>query len=147
MTNLELSSLFDELADIMEIAGENHFKIRAYRNAARTIANSNENIAEMPPEKLQQIVGIGKAISEKIQAARETGTFPTLEKWRKNCFASLKPLLGIPDLSIRKLRAMIKNLDISSIDDLKFSVADGKLDAYRKLNSETREKIKRRVRS
>ncbi len=142
MTNRQLAALFDELADIMEIAGENHFKIRAYRNASRAISNSHDNIGEMPPEKLQKIVGIGKAISEKIQSAGETGTFTALEKWRRSGFASLRPLLSIPDFSIRKLRGMMKALDISSIDDLKKASADGRLSLYDKLDLKTREKIK-----
>jgi DNA polymerase (family 10) len=142
MTNRELAALFDELADIMEISGENHFKIRAYRNASRAISNSHDNISKMPPEKLQEIVGIGKAISDKIQSARETGTFATLEKWRQSSFASLRPLLSIPDFSIRKLRAMMKALDISSIGDLKRASADGRLSLYDKLDLKTREKIK-----
>jgi DNA polymerase (family 10) len=142
VTNRELAALFDELAEIMEIAGENHFKIRAYRNASGAISSSLDKISEMPVEKLQQIAGIGKAISEKIQAANKMGTFPALEKWRQSGFASLRPLLGIPDFSLRKLRAMIKALDIASIDDLNRPATDGRLSSYDKLDLKTREKIK-----
>jgi DNA polymerase (family 10) len=145
MTNRELAGLFDELADIMEISGENHFKIRAYRNASGTIFKSHDKLGEMQPDNLQEMAGIGKAIAEKIEVANKTGTFPTLEKWRSSGFASLRPMLKFPGLSIRKLRAMMKALDVSSINDLRNAVIDGRLDAYEKLDSKTREEIKEEI--
>ncbi|HBC46048.1 MAG TPA: hypothetical protein DEO84_09270 [candidate division Zixibacteria bacterium] len=141
MTNSELASLFDELADIMEIAGENHFKIRAYRNASEVISATKENIATLPPEKLQQIPGIGKAIAGKISETGEKGTFNTSEKWRQTGFASLRPLLGIPGVNIKIIRAMIKDLGISSIDDLKKIIADETFLLYDKLSEKTRNSI------
>ncbi len=141
MTNPELASLFNELADIMEIAGENHFKIRAYRNASKAISGTHDNVAEMEPEKLVQITGIGKAISEKIKAAAGTGTFPALEKWRQSQFSSLRTLLHISGFTIRRLRTLIKDFEISSLEDLKKALPDEKFKSYDKIDSETREKI------
>ena len=141
MTNSELASLFDELADIMEIAGENHFKIRAYRKASEVISASSENIASIPQENLQQFSGIGKAIGGKISEAAKTGTFATLEKWRQTGFASLRPLLGIPGVNIKIIRVMIKDLGISSIDDLKKIIADEAFLLYDKLSEKTRNSI------
>jgi DNA polymerase (family X) len=141
MTNAELAGLFTELAEIMEIAGEDHFKIRAYRNAAETISASQINIGELPVERLQQIQGIGKAISGKIIEAVMSGTFPTLEKWRKTGFASLRPLLKSPGISMRKLRNLIKDFNISSIADLKPALADGRFQQYSKFGEDTILKI------
>ncbi len=142
MTNPELAALFDELADIMEIAGENHFKIRAYRNASKAISNSHDNVAELEPEKLVQIAGIGRAISEKIEAAARTGTFPTLEKWRQSGFSSLRPLLSISGFTMRKLRTLMKDFGISSLEQLKPALAVEKFKSYGRIDTETREKIK-----
>jgi len=141
MTNSEIASLFDELADIMEIAGENHFKIRAYRQASIVISVSDENIVDLPPEKLRQISGIGKAIAGKIIEAGEKGTFATLEKWRQTGFATLKPLLGIPGVNIKIIRAMIRDFKISSLDDLKKVIAVEKFLLYDKINEKTRNSI------
>ena len=141
MTNSELASLFDELADIMEIAGENHFKIHAYRNAGAIISASDENIVDLPPKILQQIPGIGKAIAGKIIEAGKKGTFATLEKWRQTEFASLRPLLGIPGVNIKIVRAMMKDFNISSFDDLKKVIALEMFLLYDKINEKTRNSI------
>jgi DNA polymerase (family X) len=135
ISNSDLSALFSELADIMELAGENFFKIKAYRQAAETTEHSGDNIAELPSEKLLDMPGIGKAISEKIAAARTNGTFPTLEKWRATGFATFCPLSRkSPLLSIKILRKLIKDLNLKSYDDLKKAIADGRIDKIEKLD-------------
>jgi DNA polymerase (family X) len=141
MTNPELASLFDELADIMEIAGENYFKIRAYRKASEVISATPEDVLKMSPETLQDIPGIGKAIAGKIRETGEKGTFATLEKWRQTSFASLRPLLDISGFTIKILRLIIKDLKISSMDDLKMSIADGRFLKYDKIDGETKNTI------
>ena len=127
MTNKDLASLFVELADIMEIAGENHFRIRSYRKAASNIANLDHDITAMSSEEIEAIPGVGKAISEKIQTALKDGTFPTLEKWRATGFASLRPLLKRPGITPRKLAAAIKLMKVESIDDIKQMITRGEL--------------------
>jgi DNA polymerase (family 10) len=103
MTNDEIASLFDELADIMEIAGENHFKIRSYRKAADSLRNTDDSLSKMTQERIISIPGVGKAIAGKIQSAVDTGTFPALEKWRATGYACLRPLLSISGVTGRKL--------------------------------------------
>jgi DNA polymerase (family X) len=137
MTNFEMASLFAELADIMELAGENHFKIQAYRKAATAIEKYDNEIQNMSPEMIEDISGIGKAISEKIETAKTSGTFPTLEKWRQSGYASFHPLLQIPGMNMRKVRALLKDLSIASVDDLSRSVESGQLEKYSKLPHET----------
>lgn len=127
MTNKEMASLFVELADIMEIAGENHFRILSYRKAAANIAGLERDINVMSSEEIEAIPGVGKAISDKIQTALKDGTFPTLEKWRATGFASLRPLLKGSGITIRKLAAAIKLLKVESIDDIKQMIMRGKL--------------------
>jgi len=141
MTNKQIASLFRELADIMEIAGENQFKIRAYRKSAEIIPSLSEEISSMPRERLREIPGIGKAIAEKIEAAGKDDTFPTLEKWRQTRYAEFLPLLEIPGLKPRKIQGMIRDLGVSSIDDLRSAVRDGRLDGYKKVENEIKRKL------
>jgi DNA polymerase (family 10) len=75
------------LADLMELAGENFFKIRAYRKAAETIRGLLRPLKEIPPTEIANLPGIGKAIADKIASALETGAFPTLVKWRQSGYA------------------------------------------------------------
>jgi len=136
-----IASLFEELADIMEIAGENQFKIRAYRNAGKAILNLGRNVAELNQRDLHEIPGIGDAIAEKIASAKEGGTFPTLEKWRQSDYAGFRPLLGVPDLTARKLHRLIKDLHIKSMNELRAQIADGRLAECRQIDSETMRRL------
>jgi DNA polymerase (family 10) len=143
MSNFELAALFGELADIMELAGENFFKIKAYRRAAETIAAANENISELKTESLLEMPGIGKAISEKIAAAKVNGTFPALEKWRHTGYATFLPMSRkSPILTIKALRRVIKDLGLKSFDDLKSVIVDGRLEKAEKLVQEIKAKIR-----
>jgi DNA polymerase (family 10) len=127
MTNRELASLFVELADLMELAGEGHFRIRSYRKAAANIASLDRDITSMSSEEIKAVPGIGKAIFEKIQSALQDATFPTLEKWRGTGYASFRPLLKRPDVTPRKLAGAIKLLNAESIDDIRGIVERGEL--------------------
>lgn len=141
MTNSELATLFGELADIMELAGEGFFKIRAYRNAAEIIKNYRELVESIPPDKLIAVPGIGKAITEKVQIAGTSGTFPTLEKWRQNDYATLLPLCRLPGITPKMVRALIKELNIKTMDDIRSATADGRLNSYEKLDAESKRVI------
>jgi DNA polymerase (family 10) len=136
MNNSEIAGLFEELADIMEIGGENYFKIRAYRNAAVTINQLPQDLNRMPPEKISEIPGVGKAISEKIREALRNGTFPTLEKWRLSGYASFRLLLSMPEMNMRTLRTLIKKFNLTSINELKKIISDGSVSSYNGLDEE-----------
>jgi len=142
MSNVEIAALFEELADLMELAGENYFKIRAYRNAAGTIRGLAEQLTVMPPSSIAALPGIGKAISEKIGAAVKTGTFPTLEKWRLSGLAALRPLAGLEGMGIPKLRGLIKDLNIGGLDDLKKTMDDGDFSGYKKIDANLKQVVK-----
>jgi DNA polymerase (family X) len=141
MSNAEIAALFTELADLMELAGENYFKIRAYRNASSTINGLSRPLNELSPEKIGALPGIGEAISGKIKSALETGTFPTLEKWRQNDISGFLPLLAIDGLTVGRMRAMIKDLGLIRLDDLKTSLDDGRFQSYDKLDANLRKAI------
>ncbi|HEY0284770.1 MAG TPA: helix-hairpin-helix domain-containing protein, partial [Vicinamibacterales bacterium] len=67
MENLAIARIFSEIADLLEIKGENSFKIRAYRNASETIAHASETLAHLTEEQLRAIPGIGKDLAAKIR--------------------------------------------------------------------------------
>ena len=84
MTNHEIAATFDEIADLLEFQGANPFRVRAYRNAARTIHDLPESAAPrsrpIPSRSLTDIEGIGKDLAEKVAALVETGSLPMLEE-------------------------------------------------------------------
>ena len=85
MDNGKISSVFDELADLLEFRGENPFRIRAYRNGAKAIRDLNESVANLLSDSkrdLASIPGIGKTLVDKTKVLVETGRLPQLEKLR-----------------------------------------------------------------
>jgi DNA polymerase (family X) len=74
--NPEVAQLFEEVADLLDIQGANPFRVRAYRNAARTIRDLSESLAGMAEEKLEALAGIGKDLAGKIRTILETGDLP-----------------------------------------------------------------------
>lgn len=128
MRNFEVAFIFNDIADMLEIKGENFFKIRAYRKAARTIENLPVEIEEMAKEgRLQEIEGIGKALSDKIYEILETGTCHYYENLKKEIPPGLVEMLKIPGLGAKKIKVIHDTLGISSIEELEKAARTKKL--------------------
>lgn len=119
MKNFEVAFIFYDIADILEIKGENFFKIRAYRKAAHTIENLPMDVEDLAGEsRLQEIEGIGKALEEKIREIINTGTCRYYEELKKDFPRGLVEMLKIPGLGTKKIKVIYDNLGISSIEEL-----------------------------
>jgi len=119
MKNFEVAFIFNDIADILEIKGENPFKIRAYRKAAHTLENLPIEIEELVKEsRLQEIDGIGKALEKKIHEIISTGTCRYYEALKKDFPRGLVEMLKIPGLGAKKIKVIYDNLGISSIEEL-----------------------------
>jgi len=129
MLNQDIAERFEELADFLEIKGENPFKIRAYRNAARIIGDHPvELYKELADGKdLTLISGIGKELSAKIAVMVETGSLPALEVIRAEFPESLPSLLKLPGLGPKRVKVLLDKLKITSLDDLVLAARGGKI--------------------
>ncbi|QDU07894.1 DNA polymerase/3'-5' exonuclease PolX [Gimesia aquarii] len=128
MQNSEIARQFEELADLLEIQGANPFRLRAYRNAARTISGlpeSIEDIAKNTPKELQSLPGIGKDLAEKIETIVESGTLPQLETLKEEIPADVVRMLNIPGIGPKKVAFLFSELSIHSLDDLKAAAEQG----------------------
>ncbi len=127
--NNDVAGIFDELADLLEIKGENPFRVRAYRNAARTVAGLSRSVADLAAEEkgLDGIPGIGKDLAEKIRTIVATGKLPLLEETRKELPASLSALMKVRGLGPKKIAALYKALKVASLEDLKKAAAAQKI--------------------
>ena len=86
MQNQQIADVFNEVADLLEIQGANSFRVRAYRNGARTLENLSESVADLmvlPGSGVEQLDGIGKDLAAKIKVVVETGQLPQLEELRQ----------------------------------------------------------------
>lgn len=122
MTNARIAAAFDEIADILEFQEANPFRVRAYRNAARTIRDYAESIAALAADEsrsLTDIAGIGKDLAEKIATLVETGELPQLNELRSQVPETVLHIMRIPGIGPKKTAAMHKELGIRTVDDLK----------------------------
>jgi len=127
--NNDVAEIFDELADLLEIKGENQFRVRAYRNAARTVAGLSRGVAELAAEEkgFDGIPGIGKDLAEKIRTIVATGKLPLLEETRKELPASLSALMRVRGLGPKKIAALYKTLKVASLEDLKTAATGARI--------------------
>lgn len=144
MNNVDIANAFDEIGDILEFQGANAFRVRAYRNAARTIRDLSEPlsvVANTPGRSLQDISGIGKDLAEKIQTLVSTGKLPMLEELRSQVPESALMLLRIPGMGPKKAAALNKELGIKSLDELKAACESGKVRALKGFGEKTEQQI------
>ena len=128
MRNAEIARLFEELADLMEIQGANAFRLRAYRNASRTIEGLSESIAELAeqgPAALTELQGIGKELAQKIVAIVETGQLPQLEKLREEVPPGVVKMLRIPGIGPKKVAALFHELGVDTLEQLREACVKG----------------------
>ncbi len=142
MKNAELASLFDKLADILEIKGENEFKVRAYRKAAMVLRGLGEPVEDFYSKgKLMELPGIGEGIAKKIAEYLETGKITKLEEESKDFPESLLEMLKIPGLGAKTVGLLYRRLGIKTVDELERAAKSGKLLVLPGMGSRKIEKI------
>jgi DNA polymerase (family 10) len=129
--NADIAAVFDEIADLLEIEGSNPFRIRAYRNAARTLRDLPRDISAMldQGEDLTELPGIGEDLAAKIKEIVATGTAAMLEEHRKKVPATLKELLKIPGIGPKRVAALYRDLGIRTLDQLEKAAQAGRVRA------------------
>src|SRR5436853_2626674 len=121
MQNPDIARVFDELADLLEIQNANPFRVRAYRNAARTLETLPESLADIandPNRSLEDLQGIGKDLAEKIKTIIATETLPQLDELRAQVPRGVLDMLRIQGLGPKKAAALYKELGIQNLDSL-----------------------------
>lgn len=141
--NLEIAKKLNELADLLEIKGENPFRIRAYRNAARMVESSGKEFAEMVAEgrDLTTIPGIGDHIAEKITAIVKTNHLPQLERLQKKMPAVLTMLLQIQGMGPKRVKMLYDHLYIKNLAELQQALQTGKVEKLPGFGAKTVERI------
>jgi len=127
--NTDIAAIFEEIADLLEIQGENPFRIRAYRNAARQVEGMGVALADMlaRDDDLTALPGIGTDLAAKIREIVETGNCKTLDKLRKKLPPSIIELLKIPGLGPKRVRALHDQLKVRSVEQLAKAAKSGRI--------------------
>ncbi len=118
--NRDVSEIFNRVADLLDIQGANVFRIRSYRNAARTIADLPREIAGMVEEQedLSRIPGVGRDLAGKIQEILRTGTLKMLQELERETPAALGELMKIASLGPKRVQLLYRRLGIGTLDEL-----------------------------
>jgi DNA polymerase (family 10) len=130
MTNAEIAAVFEQVADLLEFKDANPFRVRAYRNAARTIHDLPESMAEIvadPERSLTEIAGIGKDLAAKVATLVETGSLPMLEELLAEIPESVLAILRVPGLGPKRAAALYGELKISTLDELREACQAGRV--------------------
>ncbi|MCE5268955.1 MAG: DNA polymerase/3'-5' exonuclease PolX [Planctomycetaceae bacterium] len=122
MTNHQIAAIFDQIADLLEFQDANAFRVRAYRNAARTIHDLPESVADIianPQRSLTSVEGIGKDLAGKIVTLIETGTLPMLEELLAKVPESVLAILRVPGLGPKRASQLFRELNVATLDQLR----------------------------
>ncbi len=127
-TKDEIAEIFEAIARLLDLKGENPFKIRAYTNAARALETFTGNLSQLASEeRLGEIEGVGKAIAEKIAELLATGKLEFYEKLRGEFPATLFELFELQGLGPKKIKAVYDQLGVKSLAELEAAAKDGRV--------------------
>ena len=146
MTNQQIAEVFRRLANLLELRGENFFKVRSYQSAADTIEDWPQPLAELVAENgaagLRELPGIGEAISKKIVDLLSTGSFKLWDEVRAEIPESTLDLLQVDGVGIKTLKVLYGQFCLTNLDDFAKFVAGGGLNSVEGLG----EKLQARIR-
>lgn len=144
MDNAEIAAVFKEMAKLLEFRGENPFRIRAYENGAKAIAELDRSVADIvadPEEDLAKIPGIGKTLVEKCEVLLQTGKLPQLEKLRREIKPIVIDMSRIPGLGAKKAIRLHDELGIESLADLEKACQDDRVAGLKGFGKKTQQTI------
>lgn len=127
MDNLAIARVLAEIGDLLEIKGENPFKIRAYRNAADAIVHASERIADLSPQQRLAIPGIGKDLAGKIGELVETGTIAYHQNLLQEFPPTVLDLLHLQGIGPKTVAMLYRELGIRTLEDLERAAREGRV--------------------
>lgn len=145
MKNREIAQAFNEIAELLELKGENPFRIRAYRKAAQNIEALSRDVAGMTGKELISVPGIGRDLAGKIEEYVNTGRMGALEKLRKETPRGLLEIMTVPGVGPKTAKLLFDNLHIQDIDELEKYAREGRLRGLSGIKGKTEENILRGI--
>ena len=143
MDNYEVAKVLDETADMLEVAGESFFRVRAYRNAARSIRDQTAQVTDLSEEQIDEIPGIGADLAGKITTIVKTGGLPLHHELTSKFPPQLLELKDIPGLGPKRLKLLIDLLHIRGRDDLEKAIKSEAIREIRGFGPKTEERIRK----
>ncbi len=146
MKNSEVAKVFQDIADLLELKGENLFKIRAYQRVVRSIEHLPVEVEQLVAEdKLKEVPGVGEAITKKITELVTTGKLDYYEKLKAEFPEGISPLLDVPGIGPKTAMLLSSELGISSVDELETAISSGKVASLPRMGDKITENILRHI--
>ena len=141
--NAEIAAMFDQAADLLEIEGENQFRVRAYRRAARTIEGLPQSVRSMlaAQQDLSELPGIGKDLAGKIAGIVQSGHFELLDQLKKKLPGDVAEMAGLPGLGPKRVKLLYDKAKVHTLDDLRRAIKTGKLNGLHGFGPLTQKKL------
>ncbi len=142
MDKKEIIGVLEEISSLLELKGEDKFKISAYSRAARSIAQSTSDVIVLIKKgEAKKIPGVGDALSKKLTELVETGKLAFLDDLRKSLPEGLPQLFSIQGLGPNKVRTLYEQLDIKSIAELEYACNENRLVTLKGFGQKTQDKV------
>ena len=127
MANQQIVQIFNDIAELLELKGENIFRIRAYQRASQTIDGLPKDVATLSEEELIALPGIGKDLAGKIREYLTTGRIAKFEELTKEIPAGVLELLRVPGVGPKKAKQFFEKLKVTNLDELETAIKAGRL--------------------
>jgi DNA polymerase (family 10) len=141
MTNAQIASIFGEIADLLELKGENPFRVRAYRRAAMNVEGTPKDLSSLGEDELTAIPGIGKDLAGKIRQFSETGRIDLHEELKKEIPAGLLAILRVPGVGPKTAKVLYDKRNVKSLEELEALARGKKLAGIPGIQQKTEENI------
>ncbi len=145
MKNAQIAQVFGEIADLLELKGENPFRIRAYRRAAMNAEAMTQDLAALSEEELAALPGIGKDLAGKIREQVATGHIGLHDALKKEIPAGLLEILRVPGVGPKTAKMLFEKRGVKSIGELEALAREGKLAGLPGIQQKTEENIRKGI--
>jgi DNA polymerase (family 10) len=127
LDNRSIARILGDVAHLLEIKGENSFKIMAYRNGAELVGNVDEPVAAMDEKTLREWPGIGRDLAARIREIAETGDCAVRQDLLREFPATLLDILRLPGVGPKTVARLFHELKIASVPDLEAAARAGRI--------------------
>ncbi len=142
MRNAEIAAALRELGILYDLDGADRFRVLAYQEAARTVAQSPISIEQLAQEgRLTELAGVGKTLAQKIETLIETGSIPSADKLKAKFPATLVEVTRVPGLGAKTARRIYDEVGVENLQQLKEAAEQGRIADIRGLGPKTEENI------
>jgi DNA polymerase (family X) len=142
MRNAEIAAALRELGILYELDGADRFRVLAYREAARTVANSPVSVEQLAEAgRLTELPGVGKTLAQKIETLIETGSIPSADKLKAKFPATLVEVTRVPGLGAKTAKRIYDEIGVENLTQLKEAAEQGRIASIRGLGAKTEENI------